>query len=118
MGNESQWQKLFDFLKSKEFDVYSPGQKIGKCEAPYIVLKYEGSQQHGQISTDDDTYTIYCYVPKLMYSLLDGYVQSVKKAMKEIYPQFVPTGFYTGSYYEEEIQAHMVSMDFKNHKKR
>ena len=118
MEQKSQWQKLFEFLQQKKFNIFSPGQKIGKCEEPYIVLKYNGSNQHYLYTTDDDTYTILCYVPKLQYSLLDGYVQSVKLAMKEIFPQFVPTGSFSGSYYEEEIQAHMVSMDFKNHKKR
>lgn len=115
---KSQWEQLFLFLKNKGFSVYSPGQKIGKCTEPYIVIKYDGSTQHLNYSTDDDTYTIYCYVPKLKYSLLDSLIQSVKQAMKDFRPQFIFSGYIAGSIYEEEIEAHVTSIEYLNHKKR
>lgn len=115
---KSQWEQLFLFLKEKGFSVFSPGQKIGKCTEPYIVVKYDGATQHFTYSTDDDIYTIYCYVPKLNYSLLDGLKQSVKIAMKEMFPQFIPTGYIAGSIYQEDIEAHVTSIEYKNHKKR
>lgn len=115
---KSQWEQLYLFLQRKGFSVYSPGQKIGKCTEPYIVIKFDGSMQHLDYSTDDDTYTIYCYVPKLKYSLLDGLIQSVKKVMKELYPKFISAGFIAGSVYEEDIEAHVTSIEYKNHKKR
>jgi hypothetical protein len=114
---KSQWQQLYDFLKSKNFNVFSPMQPIGECKQKYIVIKYAGSTRHMFCSTDVDIYTIFCYVPKDKYSILEGYVQDVKKAMKDIYPQFIPTGLQTASFYEEEIKAHMVSLDYKNYKK-
>lgn len=115
---KSQWEQLYMFLKGKGFSVFSPGQKIGKCKEPYIVVKYDGASQHLNYSTDDDTYTIFCYVPKLQYSLLDGLIQSVKAAMKEIYPQFVPSGQIAGSIYEEDVEAHVSSVEYLNRKKR
>lgn len=115
---KSQWEQLYLFLKEKGFSVFSPGQKIGKCKEPYIVVKYDGSSQHLTYSTDDDVYTIYCYVPKLKYSLLDGLIQSVKAAMKGIFPQFVFHGQIMGSIYEEDIEAHVTSIEYLNHKKR
>lgn len=115
---KSQWEQLYLFLKSKGFSVFSPGQKTGKCTEPYIVVKYEGANQHLSYSTDDDTYTIYCYVPKFKYSLLDGLIRSVKKAMKEMFPQFIPSGFIAGSIYEEDIEAHVANIEYQNHKKR
>mgnify|MGYP003369504319 CR=1 FL=1 len=115
---KSQWEQVYLFLKEKGFSIFSPGQKIGKCTEPYIVLKYDGAVQHMTYSTDDDIYTILCYVPKLKYSLLDGLIQSVRKAMKEFHPQLIITGNVSGSVYEEEIEAHVSSIEYRNHKKR
>lgn len=113
----SQWEKLYNFLKESGFEIYSPGQKAGKCTSPYLCITYGGSSRRLDCTTNDDTYTIFCYVPKERYSLLDAFVHSVKDAMSKIYPQFVPSGFETASYYDEDIKAHMVSIDYINHKK-
>ena len=113
----TQWQKLFKFLLDEGFDVYSPEQKVGQCKSPYVVVKWMGAQRRADCTTNDDTYTIFCYVPRDNYSQLEEYVISVKEAMKKCFPQFVPTGFETSSFYEEEIKAHMVSVDYINHKK-
>lgn len=114
---KSQWQQLYDFLESKKFNVYSPSQPIGECKEKYIAIKYSGSTRHVYCSTDVDIYTIFCYVPKNKYSEIEGYVQEVKKTMKEIYPHFIPTGQQTPSFYDKDIKAHMVSLDYKNYKK-
>jgi hypothetical protein len=114
---KSQWQQLYDFLKSKKLNIYSPSQPIGECKNKYIAIKYAGSTRHAYCSTDVDIYTIFCYVPKNNYSEIEGYVQEVKSAMKGIYPQFIPTGQQTPSFYDEDIKAHMVSIDYKNYKK-
>lgn len=68
-------------------------------------------------STDVEIYTIFCYVPKNKYSELEGYVMQIKEIMKDIYPQFIPTGNQTPSFYDDDLKAHMVSIDYKNYKK-
>lgn len=114
---ESRWQDIFKHLKEKGFEVYSPGVKAGDCIRPYVVVKMDGSTKLSGYSTDDDYYSIMCYVPKQAYSRLEPMVQSVKKAMKELEPMILPYGTQTSSYYDDSFKAHMVSIEYKNHKK-
>ena len=66
---------------------------------------------------DDDLYAVMCYVPKQAYSTLEPLVQKVKKAMKELEPMIMPYGSQTPSYYDDSYKAHMISIEYKNHKK-
>ena len=113
----SRWQDLYMHLKKFDFDVYSPGVKTGECEAPYLVVKQDGSSFHSFASTYVDLYTIMVFVPKEKYSLLDVEMQRVKRAMKYAEPLFYPTGAQTPSYYDDSIKAHMASLTYKNYKK-
>lgn len=114
--SDSRWKDLYIFLKSKGFEVYSPGQKIGECESKYIVIKNDGSNAHTSFSTDVDLYSIMMYVPKDKYSELEKYKMEVKTAMKDIYPIFITNGIETSSFYDDSIKAHMISMQYKNYK--
>lgn len=114
---ESRWQDIFKHLKSSGFDVYSPGVKVGECMNEYVVIKNDGSSKISGISTDDDLYAVMCYVPKQAYSKLEPMVQRVKKAMKELEPMIMPHGSQTPSYYDDGYKAHMISIEYKNHKK-
>ena len=114
---ESRWQDIFKHLKSSGFDVYSPGVKVGECMSEYVVVKNDGSSKISGISTDDDLYAVMCYVPKQAYSKLEPMVQKVKKAMKELEPMIMPYGSQTPSYYDDGYKAHMISIEYKNHKK-
>lgn len=114
---ESRWQDIFLHLKSAGFDVYSPATKIGECQAEYIVVKNDGSSRLAGLSTDDDIYAVMCYVPKLAYSSLEPLIQRVKKSMKELEPMILPYGSQTPSYYDDSVKAHMISIQYKNHKK-
>lgn len=113
----SRWQDIFFHLKTKGFDVYSPGTKVGDCITRYIVVSNSGSVRHVGISTDDDFYSVMCYVPKQQYSGLEVMVQEVKAAMKELEPMILPYGSQTPSYYDDSIEGHMVSIEYKNYKK-
>ena len=115
--SESRWQDIFKHLKSSGFDVYSPGVKVGECMNEYVVIKNDGSSKISGISTDDDLYAVMCYVPKQAYSKLEPMVQRVKKAMKELEPMIMPHGSQTPSYYDDGYKAHMISIEYKNHKK-
>lgn len=113
----SRWEDIFLHLKEKEFDVYSPGIKLGECKSPYIVVKNNGGNRHASFSSNVDLYSVMCYVPKQNYSKLESLVMEVKKAMKELEPMILPNGVETPSYYDDTYKAHMVSIEYKNYKK-
>ena len=113
----SRWQDIFKHLTSSGFDVYSPGVKVGECTKEYVVVKNDGSSRLASFSTDDDLYAVMCYVPKQSYSKLEPMVQRVKKAMKELEPMILPYGSQTPSFYDDSYKAHMISIEYKNHKK-
>ncbi len=113
---DSRWQDIFLHLK-KKFDVYSPGMKTGECISEYLVVKNDGSSKHISFSTDVDLYSVMCYVPKESYSSLEPLVQRVKEYMKELEPMIIPYGNQTPSYYDDNIKAHMISIEYKNYKK-
>lgn len=114
---ESRWQDLYLHLKNKGYDVYAPAQKVGECTEPYLVVKNDGSYQHVNFSTDRDMYAIYCYVPRLRYSELEPLVQRVKRDMKELYPMFQVYGQQLASFYDDEVKAHYISIEYENYKK-
>lgn len=114
---ESRWQDIFYQLKADGFDVNSPGVKVGECKAPYVVVANSGSSRRAGISTDEDYYSIMCYVPKQRYSGLEVLVQEVKASMKKLSPMILPYGTQTPSYYDDGVKAHMISIEYKNYKK-
>ena len=114
---ESRWQDIFLHLKNSGFEVYPPAVKIGDCISEYIVVKNDGSSRLAGTSTDDDMYAVMCYVPQKAYSSLEPLVQRVKRAMKGLEPMILPYGSQTPSYYDDSYKAHMISIEYKNHKK-
>lgn len=114
---DSIWQDIYLTLKRAGFDVYSPSTKTGECTAPYVVVTVGVSTKHVEYSTDIDQYSVLCYVPKMRYSALEPYVRSVMKVLKEIEPLILPVGSRTPSFYDDTVKAHMVSIEYKNHKK-
>jgi hypothetical protein len=115
--SESRWGDIYRHLQAKGFDVWSPGNKIGDCLAPYIVIKHDGSARRVGISTNEDFYSLLCYVPKQNYSEMESFLLSVKAAMKEMEPMIFPRGEETPSFYDDTFKAHMVSVTYKNYKK-
>ncbi len=114
---ESRAQDIFIHLKNNGFDTYWPGQHVGDCTSPYVVVKNDGSYKHANFSTDRDMYAVMCYVPRLSYSKLEPLVQDVKASMKELYPMIQPYGQQTPSYYDDTVKAHYISIEYENYKK-
>ena len=115
--DESRWQDIYDCLATHDFNVFSPGIKVGECTEKYVVVRYDGSSRHTKFSTDVDTYSVLCYVPKKAYSELEPFVASVQDAMKDLMPMIKPNGNRTPSYYDDTYKAHMVSISYTNYKK-
>lgn len=111
------WRDIYAHLKNAGYDVYSPGTKLGECTSEYLVVKNNGSTRHSQYSTDQDFYSVMCYVPKQKYSDLEDLVQRVKVTMKDLMPMVRPYGTQSASYYDDTYKAHMVSIEYVNYKK-
>lgn len=111
------WRDIHTHLKNAGYDVYSPGTKLGECTSEYLVVKNNGSTRHSQYSTDQDFYSVMCYVPKQKYSDLEALVQRVKATMKDLMPMVRPYGTQSASYYDDTYKAHMVSIEYVNYKK-
>ena len=114
----SQWQNIYKHLKSKGFDVYSPGQHQGECIKPYVVLKDAGLNPLSSFSSSQALYDVMCYVPKERFSILEPYVEKVKEAMKGLYPAIIPVYFQTASFLDDTVKGHMISVQYKNKRKK
>lgn len=120
---DNRWQDLFSFLKGKGFDVYSPATKVGECTSPYLVVTYSGTSEwfvgdKGVGGVDRDVYSIIVYVPKKRYSELETLVFRVKEAMAELKPLFIYEGSIDTVFYDDDVKAHMTSIDYRNYKQR
>ena len=115
---DNRWQDLYMFLKSKGFEVYSPGQHVGECKSPYVVVRYDGTTQITNASSHWDLYAVMCYVPQNQYSKLETLTTEVRIAMEELRPMFLK--FYeqiSMSAYDEAARAHYTSTEYRNAKK-
>lgn len=117
MKEKSIWKLIYEHLTAAGFKVYSPGQHIGECKEPYIVLKDAGATRFNNFSTDVYTFDFLCYVPLMQFSTMEDFVASIKHSLKEMFPLIKPTGYQTGSYLDDTIKAHMVSFQYTNYKK-
>lgn len=114
---DSRWQDIYLYLKKSGVEVYPPATKVGECISEYVVLKNNGSSKHISFSTDNDFYSIMCYVPKDKYSTLEPFVQKIKTLMNGLKPMILPRGVQSPSYYDDSYKAHMISIEYKNYKK-
>lgn len=115
---DSRWEDIYNQLKKSGFNVYSPGIKTGDCIEPYVVVTIGSSVEHTSFSTNVDLYSVMCYVPKQAYSKLEPLIRSVEDSIAELSPMILPYGQKTPSYYDDTIKAHMVSITYKNYKKK
>lgn len=114
MSNPSRLADFYKGLKAAGLDVYFPGQKKGECTSPYVVVKLSGSARYMDFSSNADLYELLCYVPREKYSTLPVYIQEVKAAASTLWPMFVPMEYETASFYDNTVDAHMVSIQYRN----
>lgn len=112
------WEKMYKKLKEKGVDVNSPGRKKGECLKPYVVIKMSGLNTHAVVSSNMEYYDVMCYVPHDKYSQLEGYKNTIKGYLKELYPMVRETGAETPSFYDDTVKGHMVSIMYVNYKKK
>lgn len=114
---DTRLKDLYNHLKRNGFEVYMPGIKHGDCLEPYIVVKNDAAINILGTTSHSQLYTILCYVPKNRYSDLESLVTNVKATMYDLKPLFMPTGLQTSSFYDDDIKAHMISIQYRNSRK-
>lgn len=107
------YRTIYAHLKSKGFDVYSPGQHKGLCTAPYLVLRNAGTVTNLSISSTD--YEILTYYPADQYSHIEDYVDSVRDVMNELYPGIRLADDSSEPYLDEEVRAFQSSLLYRTY---
>jgi len=101
-------------LESKGHDVYFPGQHVGECKKPYIVIRDDGQSQFMQFSSHRRLYSIMVYVPLARYGELEPLADQVEREMKGLRPMIRSLNFRTPSFLDDTVKAHMVSAQYQN----
>lgn len=117
MHQKTRFMDIYKHLSDNGVETYSPGQKKGECTAPYVVVKDAGTTQINGYSSTQTLYDVMCYVPKDRFTLLEQYVEQVEALMKQLKPMLMPTYFKTASFFDDTVQAHMISIQYRNSKK-
>lgn len=105
-------KQMYDALKGYD-DVYFPSQHKGNCTKPYYVVKMDGATTEMNISSERPLFSVLCYVPRNKYSYLETMRDNAKKAMKALFPMLMYAGNETMSFYDEDIDAHMISFQYQ-----
>lgn len=110
-------KQIFDVLSNNGFNVFLPSQHKGECIEPYVVVKLDGSVKDVSVSSERLIYTFMVYVPFNHYSILETMIFEIKKVLKTLYPAIMYAGNESTSYYDEEVNAHMVSFQYQGIRK-
>ncbi len=112
-------QEIYLFLKENNINVFLPVQHIGECKENYVVVKDMGSSKADNISSSNSIYEVMCYVPKESFSSLEIYVLEIKEVMKKLKYKIKisSTNYETPSFYDEDVKAHMISVQYEVYKK-
>lgn len=108
---------IYRHLSNNGIEVYSPAQKKGECTSPYVVLKDAGTIKIAGLSSTQTIYDVMCYVPKDCFTLLEKYVHQVKQIMSKLQPMIMPLFIETASFYDDSVEAHMISVQYRNNRK-
>jgi hypothetical protein len=111
MATFAVWEKTQKYLESKGFIVYPPSTKKGECTKDYLVLADASTNQISDYSSEYHYYDIMCY--SKTYSGVLKLNDEVRKVMVNFAPQLMPTGNSTQAYYDSEVKAFMISVEYR-----
>lgn len=112
---EETYKLAFDCLTNAGFEVYPPQTKRGKCLKPYIILRDGGSSQWANFSSAIELLDVMLYVPLNRYTDLFPLKKKILAAMKTIYPTFQSTMYESSSFFDDDVDAHMLSIEYQIH---
>lgn len=110
-------KQIRDVLSEDGTEVFFPGQHKGECLREYVVVKLDGATPEITVSSERPLYTIMCYVPANKYSSLEELVNKTKQKMKKVFPLVMYVGNETPSFYDESVDAHMISFQYQGCRK-
>ena len=110
--SDSVLKKIYNYLKNNINETYFPGQHVGECFEPYVVIKMDGTASVSGISSERPIYTIMCYVPQGRFTDLYDMVLRVKDIMRGLYPMVMYAGNETPEYYDEQVNGNMISFQY------
>lgn len=113
---QSRAQDIYLRLKEEKFEVYFPGQHVGTCTSPYVVVKQDATGRVGTLSSTVTYYDILCYVPREYPAKLQPFMDKVKIAMKKLWPMIAPTYEETAPFFDNEVGGYMSSIIYRNYK--
>ncbi|MBC2579993.1 hypothetical protein [Clostridium sp. DJ247] len=111
---QTHYRRIYAYLKESGYDVYSIGQKTGKCEKEYIVIKENGTSGNEYVGYS--LVDIIIFYPLSKYSEMELYVKNIKKLLKDLkFLQF--TGNITSSIVDRDVEAYTSSIQYQIFKK-
>ena len=110
------FERIYLFLKKREFDVYSVGQHKGICRNPYVVIRNLG-QQPFRVNFIAETYEILFYYPFGAYSEFQGYIDKVRDALTEL-DYLRPTGELSPFYNDDRKRAYTTGAKYRVYMRR
>ena len=105
------WKSIYNHLTAAGFDVYSMGQHKGECKTPYLVLKQRGADLRYSVS--DRLFEILMYYPANRYSGFAEYIDTVREAMRGLFPYCRMASDESEHYLDDEKKAYMSSLLYR-----
>lgn len=116
-AENSRLKDVRKFLENLGFEVYFRGQHKGTCVTKYVVIASLGDTKLPSISSVQNTIEIMCYVPIRSSSELEEFSDSVKDAMKGMFPMIYNQYNDIGDYVDDDLKAVMRTIQYKFYKK-
>lgn len=117
MSNTTRLEDIYTHLKTSGIDVYLPGQHVGECRQPYVVVKPGASTQYLQVSSNICYYELLLYTPDRYPTQLERFKNQVKIAMLGLSPMIKFANMETTPYHDEQVKGYMTDLTYRNIKK-
>lgn len=98
--------RALEHLRAQGIAAYRPGVAVGRCRAPYVVVRGGGSTQGRQIVT------LYCFVPREGGALAE-FAAQVKAEMAALTDQLRPTGNEGPEMTEAAYDARSMTVEYR-----
>lgn len=97
------------------YKVFAPGTHKGTCKEPYVVVKKLTTSKFLNYSSTICYYDILCY--GRTFSECEELTKKLQDTMKKLAFTIMPTYDVTEAFFDEELQAWMKSVTYRNYQK-
>ena len=106
----SYYEEIYKKLKSEGIEIYAPSQKNDLCKNRYVVIKEDGQYTRNKL-TGYSIITLYCYIPKNIYSKLEYFVDEIENELSNI-DFLVKTGNKSPKIYDDDVQGYFQTIEY------